>query len=488
MKPLRILVFFAAVFGLLFIISLVFPKEGIDLGKDFHLQFISSTDLFRKDSISSSYTDSIIQHTTVSDDPEFGDIDTLFFVADSIHDSMIDVNMDSIIQARIDSISQIVHPLEFGEKGKFDLYNFFKAAEVSQQEGQLLRILHYGDSQIENDRMTSLLRYRFQKVFGGSGCGIVPAIPLYFGNPTFKESFEGDWTRHTGFGKRDSTLEHNCYGMLACFTDVPEPEGDKLPSLKFQFHKGKRASSFTKVKIYMHAYADSGFIALHLNDTISDTIWAIPEGYKVQEYEPEVVVDKIEFEFSLPKGGRVYGIGFDPETGVQIDNIAMRGSSGLEFSKSDRQTLDTMISEQNPGLIILQFGGNVVPYIASTAYYKKAFIREITYLKVLFPDVAILVIGPGDMSTKENGKFVTYPSLEPVRDALRGAALESDCSFWDMYEAMGGKNSIQNFVLADPPLATTDYIHFTSKGANMMAGRFFDAVMLEYGRFKAGGQ
>jgi hypothetical protein len=39
--------------------------------------------------------------------------------------------------------------------------------------------------------------------------------------------------------------------------------------------------------------------------------------------------------------------------------------------------------------------------------------------------------------------------------------------------------------MADPPLASSDYIHFTPKGANMMAGMLFDAVMLEYGRYKA---
>jgi hypothetical protein len=50
---------------------------------------------------------------------------------------------------------------------------------------------------------------------------------------------------------------------------------------------------------------------------------------------------------------------------------------------------------------------------------------------------------------------------------------------------MGGKNSIQDFVVASPPLASTDYIHFTPKGANLMAGMFFDAMMLEYGKYKA---
>jgi hypothetical protein len=467
MKPLKILLFLVAVFGLLLMIALSFPKDGISLGKEFHLQFMSTANIFHKDTVSTAYTDSLIINTSVTDDPEFDDVDSVFLLSDSLVEMTIDVNMDSIINARIDSISKTVFPLEFSDAGRTDLYAFFRNAKQAEANGKLVRVLHYGDSQIENDRMTSLLRFRFQKVFGGSGCGIVPAIPLYFGNPTFKEEFVGDWVRYTGFGKRDSTLEHNCYGLLGCFTSVPEPVEDELPALRFKFHKGRRASKFSSLSLYMHSFADNGFIALHMNDTISDTLSIINKGYQKISYEADFKVEKLKIEFKLPSGGRLYG------------------SSGLEFSRSDLQTMDSMIDDIDPGLIIMQFGGNVVPYIKNTAYYKKVFKREIAYMKKLFPGIAILVIGPSDMSMKENGQFITYPKVEPVRNVLKESALESGCSFWDMYEAMGGENSIQNFVLADPPLASTDYIHFTFKGANMVAGMFFDAVMLEYNKYKA---
>ena len=335
--------------------------------------------------------------------------------------------------------------------------------------------------------MTSLLRYRFQKVFGGSGCGMVPAIPLYSGNPAFRQNYEGEWTRYTGFGRRDTTLGHASYGVMACFTAVPPAGEASLPSLEFAFLPGRKAARFNAMKIFLHSYADNGMIAVHYNDTISDTVRAIGDGYKEIALNPGFTAAKVKLEFGLKEGGRIYGISFDPEAGVQVDNIAMRGSSGLEFSRFDRQLLDTMLTAVHPGMIIMQFGGNVVPYLKNSASYKRFFKRELKFLKQLSPGVPIVVIGPADMSTKQNGKFVTYETLVPVRNALREAALESDCAFWDMYEAMGGRNSIRNFVLADPPLATSDYIHFTPRGANLMAGMFFDAVMLEYERYRVKG-
>jgi lysophospholipase L1-like esterase len=87
------------------------------------------------------------------------------------------------------------------------------------------------------------------------------------------------------------------------------------------------------------------------------------------------------------------------------------------------------------------------------------------------------------MSVKEKGRFVTYPNIEPVRDALRSAALENGFAFWDLYEAMGGKNSMPSFVASDPPLASTDYVHFTALGVNLVAEMFYNALMLEYRQY-----
>jgi len=481
MKPLRILIFFLAVFGLLLGMSVIFPKEGISLGGEMKLRFASSSALFARDSAASVYTDSIIEHAMVTDDPESGMIDTSFVHIDTVPN----INLDSIIQARIDSLRKTVYPLEIPKGAGKRLNTFFAAAESSVDHEEVIRILHYGDSQIENDRMTSLLRYRFQKVFGGSGCGMVPAIPLYFGNPAFREKYEGEWIRYTGFGKRDSTIDHNCYGLLTCFTAVPSAKEGPLPAVEFEFLPGRRASRFKELNIFLHAYVDSGMVIAHFNDTITDTIATLKDGYNHIKRHLDFRAEKVKLEFDLAEGGRVYGISFDPVAGVQVDNIAMRGSSGLEFSRTDRTVLDTMLHAVNPGLIIMQFGGNVVPYMTNAAFYKGTFKRELKILRIISPGTPIIVIGPSDMSTKEDGLLTTYSTLEPVRNALREAALETGCTFWDMYAAMGGRNSIQDFVAADPPLATSDYIHFTPRGANLLAGMFFDAVMLEYGKYRS---
>jgi hypothetical protein len=157
----------------------------------------------------------------------------------------------------------------------------------------------------------------------------------------------------------------------------------------------------------------------------------------------------------------------------------MRGGSGLIFSSMTRSTQQSMLDELSPGLILLQYGGNVVPYM-SPGYYRRAFKRQLKFFSELCPGIPIIVIGPSDMSVRENGHFNTYPNLEGIRNALRDATLESGFGFWDLYEAMGGKNSMASFVHSDPPLASTDYVHFTNLGVNLVAEMFYNALMLEY--------
>jgi len=135
----------------------------------------------------------------------------------------------------------------------------------------------------------------------------------------------------------------------------------------------------------------------------------------------------------------------------------------------------------------MQFGGNVLPYIKDEKQckdYGNWFYAQLKTLKNAVPDAAIIVIGPADMSIKQGEYFVTIPYLEDVRDALKDAAFKAGAGFWDMYEAMGGKNSMPAWVSSNPPLAGADYVHFTPKGARIMAELFYEALEYELEQYR----
>jgi lysophospholipase L1-like esterase len=146
-----------------------------------------------------------------------------------------------------------------------------------------------------------------------------------------------------------------------------------------------------------------------------------------------------------------------------------------------------MYDKLNIKLLILQYGGNVMPYIKDekgAVNYGKWFESQLYFLKKQIPNIAIIVIGPSDMSVKEKDKYVTYPHLETVRDALKNATFNAGAVYWDMYEAMGGKNSMPKWVQANPPLAAPDYTHFSPSGTTKIADMFYDAFIKEYDAYK----
>ena len=196
---------------------------------------------------------------------------------------------------------------------------------------------------------------------------------------------------------------------------------------------------------------------------------------------------EIKINFSGAVSPDFYALSIEGHKGVVMDNIPLRGASGTEFSKQDKSCMKQMFGYLQPSLLILEFGGNTIPYIKSKerAYkYGKWFSSQIRLLKSLCPNATILVIGPADMSKKEETTFITYPLLNEVRNALKDYAFIEGCVFWDMYEAMGGQNTMPKWADQEPPLASKDYIHFTSKGARKIAELFYQALKEDYTAYK----
>ena len=477
MKPLRIFIFFLAVLLLLLLVSFLFPKQGIGVGGDLRLSFMSLSELIHEDTTAApADIDHLLAASSVTDDPESDPGTDLY--SDLVEEE--ESFGAQIRPANADSLKQDVHRIQFAGEYISLLYPFFRNLDqIASGHKRPTRILHFGDSQIENDRMTSLIRYRLQRNFGGTGSGLVQAIPLYSGSLSYRQEEQGEWLRYTYFGRRDSTIAHKSYGIMGAFASVPVPVDESWPMLYYRFNTSRRSGQVRRVRVFMHSYVGGASLAFRVNDDFSDTIRGIPDGFSVTDFRHFEELREVGINFKLPEGGRIYGISFESEGGIQVDNIAMRGGSGLIFTSMSRGTQEAMLDELSPGLILLQYGGNVVPYMSSS-YYRRAFKRQLKFFKEVCPLTPVIVIGPSDMAIREDGKFVTYPGLAGIRDALRDAALESGFGFWDLYEAMGGHNSMASFVHADPPLASTDYVHFNNLGVNLVAEMFYNALMLEY--------
>ena len=133
------------------------------------------------------------------------------------------------------------------------------------------------------------------------------------------------------------------------------------------------------------------------------------------------------------------------------------------------------------GLIILQFGGNSVPYLKTSkqvSTYCQNLGRQIDHIRLCCPSAKVLFIGPSDMSTRLKGQLQTYPIIPELIDSLAATATAHGAAFWSIYHAMGGHNSMPEW--SRQGLAGQDYIHFSQRGADLMGDRLSQALDNSY--------
>ena len=479
MKPFKILLFFLSVFIVLLALTLYFPNKGIRLSGNITLGFYSADDIFAPPD-------------TVKVDIQ-GLLKKQELLTDSVISQLARRERSPLISDSLplnaDSLKKIITRIEYPSDDSAILSPVFSAMNALPHSHQLVRIMHYGDSQIEGDRMTSVIRNKLQSRFGGSGIGLVPASQLYPYSLSLVQQNSDNWDRYLIYGPADNRIEHKRFGALASFctlqSDTLHSDADsRIGWIKFNRSPSayENTQYFRQCRIF-YGHNSEPFIneVFEKDQRIDATIVPPSKSFNVIRWMFDEPVSDLMVQFRYTESPEIYGLALDNTSGIAVDNVSLRGCAGLVFTSIDQPLLQEMYKELNVKLFILQFGGNVVPYIADNyRYYERWYYRQIVRLKELCPGASVLVIGIADMSVKNGEKYESYPNLDNVIYALKSAAFKAGAAFWDMQKAMGGKNSMPVWVNADPPLATSDYVHFTKRGSVIMAQMFYNAFIYEY--------
>lgn len=488
MKPHNTLIFLFGTFLILGLLLLTIPKEEIRISDTISFKLPSIHEIFFEDTV--QYADiSHLTDTTVKNIILEITSDTVVVGADTT------VVIDTV-RANADSLKRSTFTIQFPENNTTILYPFFKAIAELKDNPELIRILHYGDSQLEGGRITSILRKHLQKNFGGSGPGLMPIYEENSWGCQLTMEHTGEWKKHTRYGVPDSVVEisNARWGMLASISRFSPVLNDsvELPKTMYEATVTIRKknskifplhNTFSRMRIFCNNNTKPVFAELYRGDS-SINMFGIDttEQLKVIDWDlPDFTKEGFTIKFTGEDSPDIYGIALDGKTGIAIDNIPMRGSSGLEFTRISKSQLAEMYKILNVKLFILEYGVNVVPNIVdSYAYYEKGFCKNLMKLRDTYPEAPIIVIGISDMAHKNGNYYESYPNIEKIRDAQKAAAFKAGCAFWDMYEAMGGKNSMPSWVFAEPPLAQKDFTHFNYMGSKIVGEMFFNAFLKEY--------
>lgn len=486
MSPGRVLGFLVAVLLVLALVGQLLPSDGLRIG-GLELGFPSVREaLFAEEQAEVDISD------ILAVEADSAAVDTI-----AVDEALVDTAAKPFVfdASKLAPLEDRIR-LHFPEQGQSVLHPFFASLESASSRSRPIRILHYGDSQLEGDRITAYVRNKLQTQFGGNGPGLVSVADIVPHFSVARELSDG-WERYSVMNKKPKAQGHDRFGALSSFSRFTPILPDTVPPDTVE-HTATitlrpERKCFGKAQVWSACRLFYGWHRAPLSLSLS--IDGVDAGTELVEPSPQLLVRDWRFE-TTPKevvitmkgtdSPDVFGISLEGRNGVAMDNIPARGAAGYEFRRSDQALLARMYAELDVKLLILQYGGNVLPNLTSkeeAEQYGRFFGAQIARFKRMLPEAGIIVIGPSDMSIKEGEDYVTRPYLEDVRDAMKASTLAQGAVFWDMYDAMGGRNSMVSWVKADPPLAAEDYTHFSPQGARKVGELFYTALINEFAAY-----
>ena len=395
-------------------------------------------------------------------------------------DSLIPVIPDTLYHA--DSI-----PFPSAIRLKDPLQEFLDSLQYSKDQ---VRILYYGDSQIEGDRVTSYIRKALRKGHAGTGPGLfLPLMPVMYTKSVYIRS-SSNWKRYNYLSYKNGELSHNNLGpfMTLCRYLPEGVTSSNTVKAWIRIVPSKFADSTTTYYDNLRIFYGNARDIVNIEVTadgylvVADTL---TRSSGLNEFScPLYFAKNILIEFSGRTSPDIYGISIESKTGIVVDNIPQRGSAGLEFTMVDKETLKEIYQILSPDLLVLHYGLNIVKNVRKDySYYQKGLYRQLSLLKEVSPETKFIVVGLTEMASGEGDSINSYPNIPAIIDAQIKAAKESGAIFWNSYDAMGGKGSIIKWAKMNPPLAQKDYVHLTNSGADtlskMLVSQLFQAKRID---------
>lgn len=350
-----------------------------------------------------------------------------------------------------------------------------------------MAIVHIGDSHLQADIATHVIRDYLQYDFGNAGRGLVAPLKMSGTNEPHDYVFssknkwkaaklmKAPWSYTMGF-TGTSVSPSSKINELSIGT-VLEDDYNPFSSLTL-FHKGK----------------------ININRVVSESgrnieFTAIPSKDYTQIYlsEPSSYVTLF---FDSVGDLTVFGANLSGERpGIFYHTI---GNNGATYSTYNRiGNLGAGIAPLHPELVIVSLGTNeAFGRVDNLEFYKSidAFVKDI---KSHNPEAQILLVTPMECQrratrtvTRRNrrgrkytvkqrtGSYSVNQNIRPIRETILRYGRDNGIAVYDWYEVAGGAGASSKWI--ESKLYGKDRVHHTSTGYKLQGKLLYDALQKEF--------
>ena len=368
----------------------------------------------------------------------------------------LEVDADNVIQnaGHLDAFFELLYQLKQKNEGK-------------------VNIVHIGDSHIQADYMTSIIRRNFHKHFGNAGRGLI--VPLRVARTNEPNNFK--------------TTSEVAWNSRRCVQQEPQlPIGiggitieTKNSAANLEVHMNDLWLDYTFNSVTLFYQEDQKSFDFHISEIGGSELARINGNSRDSRinhakatWEKNVSAINIKTRKTDKEQSRamIYGAVLEnSKSGVLYHTIGVNGAKFKHYNEADHFAKQSAALQTD--LFIISLGTNEsVDY----PYLDKNFFSQIdqllSELKKNNPGASFLLVTPQDVFMKRNKP---NPGIAMVRELLIQYAVENGLAFYDLYRAMGGEHSAVQWT--DNLLLSGDGIHLTKDGYEYQGNLFYHALM-----------
>ncbi len=360
-----------------------------------------------------------------------------------------------------------------------ELDRFFASLERTDAgvAGSVTRAVHWGDSAIGTDGITSAIRKRLQARFGDGGHGFHLMAPP---NSSY---------RHRGVRLRQNDQWNLCFIIEKCRNDGHYGLGGatvrSTGGAESRFEPDPKHSSghVSRFEVWYAAAPRGGKIRLKVDDGEPVILETVADELEDRWHAIEVDDGPHRLTVRAAGGGRtrVYGVTLERDgPGVVWDGLALVGAFTRRMMELDAEHLRAQLEHRRPELVVLMFGGNDMIRDIGMDTYGEEYRRVIQHVRGARPEMDCLVMSPLDHGTRKGVRIVSRPVVAKMVEAQRSVALEEGCAFFDTFMAQGGEGSAGRWFKQTPRLVSGDLGHVTQSGQIVIGEMFYRALVEAY--------
>ena len=331
--------------------------------------------------------------------------------------------------------------LDYSQGQPGGMFFFYQQLSKARQLGRPVRIAYYGDSFIEGDIFTQDLRELLQDQFGGSGVGWVDCASQVHG---FRQSVSHSFSGISEYEIVKRPFSNANQGIAQRYFTASDGARITYKGARARRHQGQ----WNKAIFYLRS---DGGVRLHTTmnggSTVVDTIAGAPRLQAI-ECRDSVPMTSVSYTLrGIGSGTLFYGVALEPLNGVIVDNFSMRGSAGSTLSQIPAATLAQFAALRPYDLIVVHYGLNVANTSQSNySGYARNMGQAIEHLRQAYPQTSILVVGMPDRDQRSANGLHTMKGVEALVAYQQIMASDHAVSFFNLFEAMGGRDSMKGLV------------------------------------------